>query len=309
MPVKNLSVLFVCTIFFQSNTISAFSWEKIYNSVIPQKELKEVIYEEYTLNRGTLVVKNKRGLIQIKTGWDNDKIFLKAIKHTKRAEELTKLSFKQTLVNSTITIQTQYDESLITGSIDFELIVPHAIAVHIFAQEGNITVNTVNNPLELQTEYGNIEVIQARNTIKATVLDKGKIVIQQPLAVVYAQTTAGSITINDAQASVFATTESGSIECHSKNVPTTALIKLTTNSGVIALYLPPDVNASLQAETKYGTITSQQFITIKPFVTQLNSDAWKRFKKEVNGTLGSGEAQIKLQSERNSIKIFEEKNN
>lgn len=309
MYTKQLVLSLICTIIIHNNTISAFSLKKIYNSIIPQKELKEVVYEEYTLPNGTLTVKNKRGTIQIKTGWDTDKIFLKAIKRTYSEEELPILTFMHTNSTAGINIHTNYDESIVQGSIDFELLVPHTIIAHIFTQEGNIIVNTVNNPLVLQSNYGSIEVTQARNTVHATVTQAGSITIHQPHAAVYAQTSSGGISIYDAQASVFATTESGSLQCHCRKIPSTAIIKLTTDSGAINLFLPPDVNASLQAETKYGTITSQQFITIKPFTTQLNKDAWKRFKKEISGTFGTGEAQIKLNSQNGFIKILEEKNN
>lgn len=309
MYTKQCVLSLICTIILHNNTISAFSWKKIYNSIIPQKELKEVVYEEYILPQGTLTVKNKRGNIQIKTGWDTDKIFLKAIKQTRSPEELPLLIYKHSNANAGVILQTQYDESTVHGSIDFELLVPHIITVNIITQDGTITVNAVNNPLILQSEYGNIEVTQARNSIHATINQTGSITIHQPYAAVYAQTHSGGITIYDAQASVFASTGSGALHCHCKKVPSTAIIKLTTDSGAISLFLPPDVNASLQAETKYGTITSQQFITIKPFTTQLNKDAWKRFKKEISGTFGTGEAQIKLNSQNGFIKILEEKNN
>jgi hypothetical protein len=297
----------VSIIIIYSNTTDGFTWKKIYTTIVPQKIHKEIVYEEYKFDHGTLILNNIRGDIQVKTGWDSDKIFLKAIKKTPQLQELPELTFVKKSSENSLTIESKFDENNFEGGIDFELIVPHTIALKITAREGNIQVNKVNNPIILATEFGNIEVIQAQNTVKATAHKKGSISIHQPQKAITAFTNNGTISIYDAQSSIQAHSENGDIEIHSKMVPSTSLIKVATTSGTIKLYLPKDINAQLSAETKYGTVTSEQTITISSFATSLNNSAWKRFKREVEGILGSGEAQIKLSSVNSNIHLIKEK--
>lgn len=307
MNITRILFLLLCITILNHNTIKAFSWKNIYTSFIPQKPHKEIIFEEYALKNGTLLIKNKRGDILVKTGTDSDKIFLKAIKKSADPLDLPKICFSKFTADNTLTLESKYDEKIMKGSLDFELIVPPSVAVNIATHEGNISAKNVHNPIMLTTSYGNIEIIQAHNTIKALCHKKGSIKIDQPMATVNAYTNIGNITIYDAHASIFATADHGTIESHSTLVPSTSIIKVSTISGAINVYLPPDVNAQLFAETKFGTITSQQTVTVNAFATQLNNAAWKRFKKEIEGTLGSGEAQIKLSSVNSNIKLLHEK--
>lgn len=154
---------------------------------------------------------------------------------------------------------------------------------------------------------GNIEVCNARNSIDACTQEKGAILFNNPHARIKAQTHNGNITILDSYHSVVASTENGNIKWHAKEVPSTSIINLASISGTISAHVPTEVNAELQAYTERGTITSDHLITLKPFTTQLNRQAWRRLQKEVEGTLGSGEAQIKLSSVKSDIKLLEAK--
>jgi hypothetical protein len=269
---------------------------------------QEVIFEEHAPQKASLLtVKNKSGNITIKTDSQHDTIFLKATRKSYEKEDLTKVTFKCKVQGQEIFVEAQYDTQIVDGIIDFDLVVPHTLAINVHTDEGSVKICQSHSPIKASTEKGAIEIVHAHNSVDATTHEKGAITFYQPEGRIKAQTTNGNIVVFDAQNSVIANTNYGSIEFFAKEIPSTSSIKLASNSGSIVLHLPPDVNADLQASTKYGTITSDHFITLKPHTTQLNRTAWKRLQKEVEGTLGSGEAQIIVSSVRSDIKLLEAK--
>lgn len=298
-------ILCICSIILSTNTITAFSFKKFYSTIIPGKLEQETIFEEHPPQKASLLtVKNRQGSITIKTDANHNTIFLKATKKAFEKDDLAKLAFSYKAQGQEIIIQSTHDES-IDGSIDFELVIPQTLAVNILNQNGSVKVCHSKAPVKVTTQKGPIEVVNPANTVEAISHQKGSIVVHQPHDRIKAQTTNGNITIFDAQNSITANTHNGSIELYAKEIPSTSAIKLASNSGSIILHLPPDVNADLQASTKYGIITSDHYVTLKPHTTQLNKNAWRRLQKEVEGTLGSGEAQIIVSSVRSDIKLIE----
>ena len=298
----------ICSIILNSSTITAFSFKKLYTSFIPGKMHQEVIFEEHAPQKASLVtVKNKTGNVTIKTDSLHDVIFLKVVKKAYEKEDLPKVTFNYALHGQEIIIEANYDDQLINGALDFELIVPQKLAVNAHTQDGSIKICQSHSAVRASTEKGPIEIVNAHNTVDASTQQKGAITFYRPEGRIKAQTNNGNIFIHDAQSSVVANTHYGSIELFAKEVPSTSSIKLASHSGSIVLHLPPDVNADLQASTKYGMITSDHYITLKPHTTQLNRTAWKRLQREVEGTIGSGEAQIVLSSVRSDIKLLETK--
>lgn len=301
-------ILCISSIIVSSSTINAFSFKKLYTSFIPSKMEQEVIFEEHAPQKASLLtVKSKAGNITIKTDCQHDTIFLKATKKSYEKEDLAKVTFKCAVQGQEVVIEANYDNQLIDGMIDFELVIPQKLAVNAHTNEGSVKICQSQCPVKASTEKGPIEIVNAHNSVDATTHQKGSITFYSPEGRIKAQTNNGTITIYDAQNSVVANTNYGSIEFFAKEIPSTSSIKLASNSGSIVLHLPPDVNADLQASTKYGMITSDHYITLKPHTTQLNRTAWKRLQKEIEGTLGSGEAQISLSSIRSDIKLIEVK--
>lgn len=149
---------------------------------------------------------------------------------------------------------------------------------------GNITINNTKGILVAKTDRGNIMVNKAQGNIHAV-------------------TQNGNITIDESTKSIIATTQKGGITTTCKNVQPLDTILLSTQSGNIKLGLPAVTNAELQARTGRGKLLSEHYITIKPQTVKLDRHMWARFKREVNGTLGSGEATIKLSATYGNINI------
>lgn len=300
--------LIVCifSIIYTQSTIAEFSFKKILHSVMPSKTIQDTLFEEYDPKNATLfTLKNKQGNVTISTDKSQKAIFLKAIKKAYKPEDLNKLTFQQKISGQEFIIEITYDAATIDGSIDFEIIIPSALAINVSSEEGSVIVKNTSAPARINTAKGTIEVINAHNSVEAITQEKGSITFHKPHGRIKAQTNSGNIFIHDAQSTVVADTHYGSIEMYAKEVPSTCSINLTTVSGSIVLHLPSDVNADLKAYTKHGIITSDHFITLKPQTTQLNRQAWRRLQKQVDGILGTGEAQIKLSSVRSDIKLLE----
>lgn len=303
-----LLILCIFSIISNSYAIPDLSFKKFYNYIVPPHLHQIVVYEEYSPKKANMfTLKNKHGNVLVKTDDKKDKIFLKATKKHQDPQMLNKVTFSQKITDQEITIEANYNEQSVDGRIDFELILPQKMALNASTIEGDIFVKDFFAPLRANSTYGNIDIYHAHNSIDVLTCSKGSITLHQPTGRAKAQTNNGTITIYNAQGSVIANTNYGAIEMFAKEVSSTSTIKLTTVSGQIMLHLPADVNADLQASTKKGVITCDHYITLKPQTTQLNKNAWKRLQKEVDGTLGSGEAQIKLSSVKSNIKVLEKR--
>lgn len=301
-------ILSICTIIYTHSTIADFSFKKMYRTIIPHKMHQETVYEELNPQKATiLTVKNKQGNVSIKTDQHQKSIYVKATKKSAEPEMLPKIAFNHEIKNQDMIIESAYNPDEVDGYIDLEIIVPQKMAFNVSTQEGDTYIKDANAPLRVSTQKGSITLVNPCNSVDAQSHVKGNIALHKPAGRIKAETNHGNISIYDAQSSVVAETQTGSIEMFAKDVPSTSTIKLATGSGNIMLHLPPDVNADLQASTKYGTVTSDHFITLKPQTTQLNKYAWKRIQKQVDGTIGSGEAQIKLSSIKSNIKVLETK--
>lgn len=301
-------ILSICTIIYTSSTIADFSFKKIYRTIVPHKLHQETVYEELNPQKATiLTVKNKQGNVSIKTDPQQKNIYVKATKKSAEPEMLPKIAFNHEIKNQEMIIESAFNPDEIDGYIDLDIIVPVKMVFNVSTLEGDTYIKDAQAPLRINSQKGSITLVNPHNSVDVQTQIKGNIALYNPHGRIKAETNSGNIAIFEAQSSVIADTQNGNISMIAKEVPSTSTIKLTTVSGNIMLHLPADVNADVQAATKYGTVTSDHFITLKPQTTQLNKYAWKRIQKQVDGIIGSGEAQIKLSSVKSNIKLLETK--
>lgn len=300
-----LKYLFISTILVTHGTMSAFSFKKLYGYVVPSKMPQEIVYEEYPAKKVTKVtIHNKAGNISIKTDQNQPAVLLKAVKKALEEEQLAHHTIAQKVVGQEMFIDID-KEATTSGSVDLNLIIPATVAVSVSTDNGSIFFKESRNPITACTGNGSIEIRNAHSTVEATTQQKGSIAIYKPYDHVKANTQHGNIIIKDACSTIVANTTYGNIQLFAKEVPSTSLIKLSSVAGSVSVHLPPETNADIQASTEHGTIFSDHFITLKPQTTQLNRYTWKRLQRHIDGTLGTGEAQIKVSSVRNDIKLLE----
>jgi hypothetical protein len=275
---------------------------------------EEIVQKEYPLRgRKAISIKNLRGNIVVKSEWDNPNLLLTAIKRASKPEFLDLATINDANSDKTeLKIETAYSKTNKNASkaskvsVDYELVVPHNVRLELIADHGTIKIYDVNGQIVAKTcQSGNIEIENAQSTVYAQIENKGSIHINQAQSNVKAFAHHGNITIHNAQKGIIAQADRGKLDIACLQVPSTSKVTLNTRSGHITLRIPEATNAELQAHTENGTVTCAHYVTVKPLTTQLNSGAWTRFKKEVEGTLGSGEATINAHTDKGNIKIID----
>lgn len=277
-------------------------------SLVRSKQEEQIIEKTYTYApNGTVTIHNCNGTMKV-TSWDKPTISVKATKHAANKEQLAQVQMKDHKSSNKLTISTIcHDPNNSSPCIDYDITVPQQTTLVLSTENGSITIQDIAGPIQATTHYGSIEIQDSPNTIAAVIVEKGNITIDSPRNNVQAITNKGSINITDTHQSVVATTENGTITLQCTQLPSTGKINLTSTYGDINLSLPSNVNADLHARTARGTLICQHHLTLKPFTTQLDRKAWRRFRKEVDGILGTGEAQISIVSHKSHIRVLKTK--
>jgi hypothetical protein len=273
--------------------LSGYKLEKI-----DQRELP-------TTSINNISISNINGPISIKT-WKKNSIFLKTTKRAKKEEDLDHIKI---IVDASTTdhlvITTKHINQKLAGLVEYELIIPASLDITLsISESGDASIKNVHGTINVVTN-DNITISKSKKTVSARTLKKGNINIANTLGPIDAHTHHGNINGENIAHSFNAHSTSGKISVAYKKLPSTSAIDLNTTSGHITLALPTDTNAEIKGHTTHGTLISDHIITLKPYATQLNSSAWNKFKKEVDGTIGSGEATIALHSIKGNLKINE----
>ncbi len=276
------------------------------DSLFKRSHHEEIIQKEYPLKGRKLVhVKNMKGTITVKSEWNNETLLMTATKKSTKPEYLDSLTIDDSKSDkNSIKIETICAANNKKASIDYVLVVPQNIRLELISDNGNIVVKETNGEIVAKTgNFGNIEIDNAQNAIYAQA-EHGSILINRAPKNVKAFSSNGNITIHNAEKSIIAQAEKGKIDIECLQVPSTGKLSLNTGSGNITLRIPESTSAELQAHTESGTLTCAHYVTVKPLTTQLNPSAWTKFKREVEGTIGSGEANITLHTDKGHIKIL-----
>lgn len=243
---------------------NAFTKTKKNIGTLLERAQNIVIIDEYPAHKNeNIILKNHTGSITVST-WNQDKIMLEANKHGKEHElPNTTVSVKQ--AKKTTTIKTTSNTKSNPLPTDYTLIIP---------QHSCLTITNSNGPLHVKDTYGALNL----------------------------ETLSGSIKLENIQGSVHSQAPKGSITLELASLPQENSIFLEARKA-LTVKLTPSINANLNAKTSTGTITSDVYITLDPITTKLNKAAWKRMKKTVEGTIGSGGAPITLDSLYGTIHI------
>ncbi|HRN77993.1 MAG TPA: DUF4097 family beta strand repeat-containing protein [Candidatus Dependentiae bacterium] len=284
-----------------------FSFKKV-SSWFATQQNEEILEKAYDIEEGKkLRVENIDGNITIKTDPNQVTIALRAIKRTAQAEQLEAITIVSEYNNNNLVLKTEYTAEIVGAQVDYELSVPAQTKLHLITQKGKITIDEAYSPIVATTTQGDITVANTHDAVKLETKETGAVHIAHAAGNVYATTTNGAIIIDKAYKNVVAQAEKGNILLNCMEVPAKSTIRLNTNAGTIQLALPTETNARLKGKTERGTLVSDHYITLNEQTTQLNRKAWTRFKKEVNGMLGSGEAQIEVHTANGNVKIKETK--
>lgn len=197
--------------------------------------------------------------------WHKPEVMIRATKHA---------STESGLAQTRIEIQTEAESITVTGhnapssSIDFDIIVP---------KDTTITVNNDRGPVKIKRASGHISVST----------DEGEIKISRPTSSVQASANKGSITVK------------------AETFPADGSLFLKTSHGTVTVLLPQSVNATLNAQTRNGVVSSEIPITLDPITTTLTKETRKQLARKAQGTFGSGKGRITIDVLKGDIVIDE----
>ena len=207
---------------------------------------------------------NINGSVEI-TGWDKDEIQVSAIITAKNQDDRDRISLEMDQTSLGVIVETKYEKesqwrNSNSGKVDYTVKVPFGAALS--------DIELVNGSLVIENVKGKVNAELVNGSIKAKGL-------------------AASTELSSVNGSIKAWVQSA--EQHLKH------IDLETVNGSIKLYLPSDVNASVDADTMHGSIKND---------FGLHADKSMFVGNSLKGDIGSGDIKISLESVNGSVKIM-----
>lgn len=293
-------ILLINSLFYQTCQ-AKFSLNSIKTYFLGSSSEKIVRKEIAIDRRGNICLENISGNILIKE-WENASIQLQAKKIANKKEMLDDICIETEKIGQNLNIKTTQKTEKNKTTVHYELLVPRTAKLDIKNINGSITISQIDAAINVKTETGDINILNTRGPIIAET-NRGTITINKASGNIRAITEYGNINIKESTRNIIAKTQTGAIAASCKTIPALDSISLSTGSGNIELSLPDKTDADLRARTERGKLISDHYITVKPQTVKLNKQTWSRLRKEVEGTLGTGEASIRLSAGRGNITI------
>lgn len=207
---------------------------------------EEITHHEFN-NVHTLDITNNYGAISIETWKQNCVLIELRKKGSQQFLEQTILESQHT--NHHLIANIVMNESAGHGTIKVHVLVPETLPIKITTDKDTISTHAHNGSLDLETNSGNITVIDGNNTI-------------------------------------IANTATGNITIQRKHIKSGHALNLQSRSGDITLHIPQEINADMEIHTTSGKINSTLFISLQTYITLLNEEIFKNMQYHVRGWIG-----------------------
>jgi hypothetical protein len=211
-----------------------------------------------------LSLESFRGEVVVRT-WDRDAIQVKADHPSSRFIDIRRRG-------STIDIEAESERGMgLAGSVDFELTVPVGMDLEIEGMAIEVDIQGTEGEVEVGTIHGSIHVVGGRGSIYLGTVN-GDVTLEGARGDIEVTGVAGSATIRDSEGDIVVDAVGGSvtlqdIRSHDVEAGTVGgslrfegeifddgIYTFGTHGGPIWLYLPTDMNASVDAITLAGNI-------------------------------------------------------
>ncbi|NQZ24420.1 MAG: DUF4097 family beta strand repeat protein [Colwellia sp.] len=228
-------------------------------------DVEETIEKSFDVNeQATFRLANINGAVDIQ-GWDRNEIrvtaFIKA--QTQEARDRIKIEFNQS--SNGVSVETEHKQQSSwnnkqSGKVDYTVMVPFGASLSdIELVNGSLVIDKVQGEIKADTVNGSINIAGFADNIE----------------------------LNSVNGSIKATYNE--IDKGINN------IELSTVNGSIKLFMPDNLNATIDAETMHGSIKT---------AFGLSSDKKMFSGRTLSGTVGSGDIRINLESVNGSIKVL-----
>jgi len=229
-------------------------------------DVEETIEKSFDVSeQATLRLANVNGAVEIQ-GWNKDEIKVIAIVSAETQEGIDRINVDISENSNGVRVETEHEKQSSwgrnshSGKVDYTVMVPFGASLaNIELVNGSLVIDKVQGEIKADTVNGSINV-------------KG---------------IADDIELNSVNGSIKATYQQ-----IDKNIDD---IELTTVNGSIKLFMPEDLNATIDAETMHGSIKT---------AFGLSSEKKTFSGRSLSGSVGSGDIRINLESVNGSIKVM-----
>jgi len=259
-----------------------------------------------------LELENLRGEVTVRT-WDRGEIRVQADHSRSRYIELERSG-------RTLEVQVESDRGLgLAGSVDFQITVPRAfdldiegmsLDVDIEGTEGQVQVTTINGPIQVRGGRGTV-ILESVN---------GEIVVEGAEGSLEVSGVAGGVTLRDCSGDILAESVGGSLTLegitsrdvevgtvggslrYEGSVEDDGIYTFGSHGGSIWLYLPPDMNARVEAVTLSGDVEVE--FPGAPTEPTSGEGLPGLNEKELSFEVGSGSARVEVETFAGTIHIL-----
>jgi len=229
-------------------------------SIPLRAEVREEFHKSYTISAdGRVSLRNLNGPVTI-TAWDKNEVQLDAVKTGESKERLDEAKIQVTAGSSTIDIRTQYpveNHNYHGATVGYTLHVPRKVRLD--------KIELVNGPIQIDGVQGGVQASSVNGAVEA-------------------RNTMGEMNLHSVNGRVIAEIQAPR-----------RMVDLGTVNGQVALMLPSDASAEINASTVHGNISNEFNIPVNR----------GRFApgSELKARLGNGETQMKLSTVNGGIEI------
>jgi len=228
-------------------------------------DVEETIEKSFDVSeQATLRLANINGAVDIQ-GWDRNEIKITVLIKAKTQEDRDRINIEFDQSSNGVSVETEYEKQSSwnnnhSGKVDYTVMVPFGASLtDIGLVNGSLVIDKVQGEIKADTVNGSIKI----------------------------QGLADNIELSSVNGSIKATYSE--IDKDINN------IELATVNGSIKLFMPDDLNATIDAETMHGSIKTAY---------GLSSDKQMFFGRSLSGSVGSGDIRINLESVNGSIKVM-----
>jgi DUF4097 and DUF4098 domain-containing protein YvlB len=229
-------------------------------------DVEETIEKSFDVSeQATLRLANINGAVEIQ-GWNKNEIQVTAIITADNQEGIDRINVDISKNSNGVRVETEHEKQSSwgrnnqSGRVDYTVMVPFGASLaDIELVNGSLIIDKVEGEIKADTVNGSINV-------------KG---------------IADDLELNSVNGSIKATYQQTGQQVDD--------IELTTVNGSIKLYMPHELNATIDAETMHGSIKT---------AFGLSSEKKMFSGRSLSGSVGTGDIRINLESVNGSIKVM-----
>jgi DUF4097 and DUF4098 domain-containing protein YvlB len=225
----------------------------------------EKFEQSYPLNaNGRVSVSNINGSIIVEA-WDKNEVRLEATKFAETKEALAEMELDITSTNDRFRVEVDYLKK------------NHGEKQWRKRMEVQFRLSVPRTAVldEIEAVNGSVTVSNFTNITKISAVN-------------------GAVTATNLRGTANLSTVNGTVQCDFDRLDSSSKVNLSTVNGQVNLSLPSDINATVKADTLNGNIKNDFGLRIKK---------GEYVGRDLHGRIGSGEAQIKLDSVNGQLAI------